>query len=343
MIAPYFLVMVLLGSAGWGIAQGGSALLAAPLFAFGAVPLAELFLPPKHVNPSEDESKSRLERRRYDAVVAAAVLVYLGVWAGFLARVQGGELAGSDYWGTVAVMGLLCGGVGINVAHELGHRRSRWSQGVAKGLLGTSFYMHFFIEHNRGHHARVATSEDPATSRRDESLYAFLPRSFIGGWLSAWDRESSLRRRKGQRVWGLRNEMVRYGLAQGALAVALFAWGGGALLLAAVLAGLGGILLLETVNYLEHYGLQRSHNGRFYERVRPHHSWNSDHPLGRALLFELSRHSDHHANPKRPFSVLRSFPDAPQLPTGYPGMVLLALVPPVFFAVMNPRLDALRS
>ena len=343
MIAPYFLVLVLLGTAGWGLSEGGSALLAAPLFAFGAIPLAELFMPPRHINPSEEEVQNRMGRRRFDAVVGVAVVVYLAAWIGFLTQVESGALTGGSYWGAVAVMGILCGGVGINVAHELGHRRSRKAQLLAKGLLGPSFYMHFFIEHNRGHHAKVATEEDPATSRRDESLYAFLPRSIIGGWCSAWELESSLRRRKGHRVWGLKNEMVRYFIAQVGLAVGLYVWGGGTLLVAALLAGLGGILLLETVNYLEHYGLQRSHNGRSYERVRPHHSWNSDHRLGRALLFELSRHSDHHAHPKRPFSVLRSFPDAPQLPTGYPGMVLLALIPPAFFAVMNPRLDALRN
>ena len=343
MIAPYFLVLFLIGLASWGIEAGGFALLGAPLFAFGLVPAAELCLSPKHKNPSEEEAQDRLTQKRYPAVVALVVTAYLLTWVGFLIQVESGGLQGANYWGAIGVMGLICGGVGINIAHELGHRRSRTAQTVSKSLLATCLYMHFFIEHNRGHHARVATHEDPASSRRGETLYAFLPRSIVGGLRSAWTLETSLCRRKGRSILGLQNEMNRYFLIQGALLLGLFIWGGSALMLAAALAGLGGVLLLETVNYLEHYGLQRSHNGRFYERVRPHHSWNSDHSFGRALLFELSRHSDHHANPKRPFSVLRSFPDAPQLPTGYPGMVLLALVPPAFFAVMNPRLDELRS
>ena len=101
-----------------------------------------------------------------------------------------------------------------------------------------------------------------------------------------------------------------------------------------------GFLLLETVNYLEHYGLQRQQksSGR-YERVRPEHSWNSNHPVGRALLFDLTRHSDHHANPNRKYPVLRHFDASPQLPTGYPGMILLALVPPVWFSVMHPHIE----
>ncbi len=343
MIAPYFLVLLLLALAGWGFGAGGSALTAAPLFAFGLIPLVELLLPPKHINPSDEEVATRKSQSRFEVILGVAVLAYLVTWGAFLIQVQSGALQGASYWGAVGVMGVICGGVGINVAHELGHRRSRFAQRVAKGLLGTSFYMHFFIEHNRGHHARVATEEDPATSRRGESLYAFLPRSIVGGFLSAWDLEARLRRRKGHAVWGLKTEMIVYVLLQLGLAGGLYVGGGAALLVAALLSGLGGILLLETVNYLEHYGLRRSHNGRTYERVRPHHSWNSDHPLGRALLFELSRHSDHNAHPKRPFSALRSFPDAPQLPTGYPGMVLLALVPPAFFAVMDPRLDAMRA
>jgi alkane 1-monooxygenase len=336
---PYFLVLFLMGLAAIGLSFGGAFFLAAPLFAFGLVPLLELFTRPKHVNLSPEAERLRSAQKRYDGVLSIVVLAYFALWVFFVHQVVGGAFAGRSLWAASAVMGLVCGGVGINLGHELGHRKSKRAQGVAKALLASSLYMHFFIEHNRGHHSRVATPEDPASSRRGESLYAFLPRSILGGLRSAWQLETTLQKRRGNRVWGLKNEMLRYGLIQGAWLCGAYWIGASELLLAVILAGFTGILLLETVNYLEHYGLQRVHTGRSYEKVQPAHSWNSDHPLGRALLFELSRHSDHHANPKRPFSLLRSFPDAPQLPTGYPGMVLLSLLPPAFFAVMHPRLD----
>jgi len=135
--------------------------------------------------------------------------------------------------------------------------------------------------------------------------------------------------------------MLRLQLAQVALLCVVFAVFGAVATLAFVAVASLGVLLLETVNYLEHYGLTRTRGpyGR-WERVRPAHSWNSNCMLGRLLLFNLTRHSDHHAHPKRPYSVLRHFDEAPQLPTGYPGMVLVAFVPPLFFSLMDARLPA---
>ena len=99
-------------------------------------------------------------------------------------------------------------------------------------------------------------------------------------------------------------------------------------------------MLLESVNYIEHYGLTRKRvNDNRYEQVAPEHSWNSDHMLGRVVLFELSRHSDHHANPERSYQDLRTLETSKQLPFGYPAMIVLALFPAKWFQVMNPLLD----
>ena len=340
---PYFLSLFVMALGVVGLHLGGAFLLLAPLFGFGVIPLLELFTQTKHINLDEKEEKRRLSQRRFDAVLGFVVVAYAALWVFFVRQVKGGAYTGGELVCASLLMGLFCGGVGINLGHELGHRKSKNANRVAKALLASSLYMHFFIEHNRGHHARVATLDDPATSRRGETLYAFLVRSTTGGLASAWQLECALQNRRGRSIWTFRNEMIHYALIQSAMLLGLFLLGGAGLLLAAVVAGVSGILLLETVNYIEHYGLQRAHTGRFYEKVQPAHSWNSDHPLGRSLLFELSRHSDHHANPKRPFSVLRSFPDAPQLPTGYPGMMLLALFPPAFFATMHPRLDEMAA
>jgi alkane 1-monooxygenase len=186
-------------------------------------------------------------------------------------------------------------------------------------------YPHFWVEHNRGHHVRVATDDDPASAARGEALYPFWARSISGGVASAW----RLDRRFCGRAW-LGCAAALAAVAVGLGMVAALAWVGVALV---------AVLLLETVNYVEHYGLRRARgpDGR-WERVGPRHSWNSEHALGRALLFDLTRHADHHAHATRPFHGLRRMEDAPALPTGYPGMILLSLLPPAFFAVMDRRL-----
>ncbi len=310
-----------------------------PALVFGLVPVLELLLPAPSDNPDEEESQSRKDNWHYEAVLYAAVPVQIGVVTLFLAMVSSGGLLGADLIGAIIAVGICCGGMGINIGHELGHRAGGRDQFLAKLLLSSSLYAHFFIEHNRGHHARVATPDDPASSRRGEWLYSFWWRSVTGGWRNAWNMEAERLSRRRQPVLSLGNQMLRLQLAQAALVCVVFLVLGASAALAFVAAALVGILLLETVNYLEHYGLKRELGPHHrWERVRPAHSWNSNCVLGRLLLFNLTRHSDHHAHPKRPYSVLRHFDEAPQLPTGYPGMVLVALVPPLFFALMNPRL-----
>ncbi len=336
----YAFVYVIPAIAIAGLLLGGGWLWATPILIFGLIPLAELLIGGEEGNPTDAEVAERTSDWRYKAVIYAALPVQVAVVVLLMTQIASGAYAGLDLAGAIVTAGLNCGGLGINIGHELGHRPDKREQLMAKLLLGTTMYAHFFIEHNRGHHSRVATAEDPATSRRGEWVYTFWFRSMLGGMKSAFDLEAVRLRRRDKRVLGWQNEFIRLmtwqtaavvvaGLAFGPVAAA--AW---------VLAGIIGGLLLETVNYLEHYGLSRDKNERGrYERVRPEHSWNSNATLGRLLLFELTRHSDHHAHPMRPYPVLRHFDEAPELPTGYPGMILLALVPPLFFAVMHPRLE----
>ncbi len=241
--------------------------------------------------------------------------------------------------GHITSFGIMCGAFGINVAHELGHRKEGYAQTLAKSLLLTSLYMHFFIEHNRGHHKRVSTEEDPASARYGEMIYTFWLRSLWGSYASAWSLEFKRMAKHGWAKFNWRNEMLWYQIIQVTL-VLLIAWifGLRPMLLFVASATLG-ILLLETVNYIEHYGLsrQRLESGN-YERVMPHHSWNSDHIIGRIILFELSRHSDHHYKASKKYQVLKHHQDSPQMPTGYPGMMLLALVPPAWFGLMHANM-----
>jgi alkane 1-monooxygenase len=270
----------------------------------------------------------------YVTVVIQYFLLYI-----FLEGIVSDSLSFSDRLGRIFAMGLLCGIFGINVAHELGHRVDRFEQTLAKALLLTSLYMHFFTEHNKGHHKRVATPEDPSSARFGEPVYTFYFRTIVMSYVSAWHIANEECRKKRGTAFSVHNEMIRFQFLQIAF-VALIGWYFGT---SAVLAFLGaafmGMLMLETVNYIEHYGLQRKlgASGQ-YERAMPHHSWNSDHVVGRLMLFELSRHSDHHYLASRKYQVLRHHDNAPQMPTGYPGMMLLALVPPLWFSIMHKKI-----
>ncbi len=331
-------VLILPVMAALGLWLGGIWGWVLPAFIFVCIPAAELLWSGSKDNVDAREEAARRDTRAFDWLLYALVPIQVGLVLALVLRAP--QLAGWDLAGATVSVGLLCGGLGINLGHELGHRQDPTDRFLSKVMLLTTLYLHFFIEHNRGHHQRVATPDDPATSRLGEGVYGFWLRSISGGYRSAWGLENGRLQRKGRRRLTWDNEMVRYTVIQGVAMAAVGLVLGPVALGCWLVASLIGILLLETVNYLEHYGLQRDvlESGR-HERVRPAHSWNSNHPLGRVLLFELTRHSDHHAHPARPYPLLRHFEAAPTLPTGYPGMILLALVPPAFKRVMGRQLD----
>ncbi|WP_231745358.1 MULTISPECIES: alkane 1-monooxygenase [Microbulbifer] len=310
------------------------------LYLYGLLPLLELVLPASTDNLTADQEQQAAQNPLFDWVLYLALPIQFGVLLCFLLVVP--SLQGVELIGAVASMGLMCGSFGINIGHELGHRTSRHEQLMAKLLLLTSLNMHFFIEHNRGHHRRVATGEDPASARLGEGLYPFWLRSIRDGYHSAWQLEMRRLNKRGQRWLSPHNQMLVFQLVQIAFVLLIALAFGLKAALCFIAAAVLGILLLETINYIEHYGLQRRlvESGR-YERVMPVHSWNSNHTIGRMTLFELSRHSDHHFRASRKYPVLRHHEHSPQMPTGYPGMMLLACIPPLWYRVMHPRLDAL--
>lgn len=311
-----------------------------PLFlAWFFIPLLELFIKPKAANMSDAEEELAKQDKLYDFILYLVVPLQFTALYFFLKNINDPALNWYDIAGRIWVMGLLCGVFGINVGHELGHRVNIFEQTLAKLLLLTSLYMHFFIEHNKGHHKRVATPEDPSSARYGEWVYAFYFRSVIFSYLSAWHIANDDLWKKGRKSFSIYNEMLLFHFIQLAFLALLFFVFGWLATTCFIAAAVIGFLLLETVNYIEHYGLQRKATGEGkYERAMPAHSWNSDHVIGRLFLFELSRHSDHHYLASRKYQVLRHHDDAPQMPTGYPGMLLLALLPPVWFWVMNKRI-----
>ena len=308
------------------------------IYAWVVIPFAELFIKADERNMSVAEEELAKKDEVYDWMLYAAVILLYPTLFVFLFSMRE-TLTTPDLIARIATMGLLCGTFGINVGHELGHRVNRFEQALAKASLLTSLYMHFFIEHNKGHHKNVATEEDPGSARLNEPVYMFYLRAIFFSYVSAWKIANKDVYRRSKHIVSLSNEMIQMHLAQIAFVAIIFLAFGWRITLYYLAAALVGILLLETVNYIEHYGLSRRKimNGK-YERALPEHSWNSDHIIGRLMLFELSRHSDHHYMASRKYQILRHHENVPQMPTGYPGMIILALFPPAWFYVMHKQM-----
>jgi alkane 1-monooxygenase len=309
-----------------------------PVLVFVIFPVIDVLRGLDEDNPPDDVIKW-LEADRYYrwCTYAFLPLQYAGlVFACWLW--SSGDLSTVDSVGLALTMGIVSG-IAINTAHELGHKRASLERWLSKVALAQSGYGHFFIEHNRGHHVRVATPEDPASARLGESFWSFLPRTIAGSLRSAWGIERARLGRMGSSPWTPRNDILNAWAMTVLLFAGLTAAFGLVVLPYLLLQAVLGFCLLEVVNYLEHYGLlrQKREDGR-YERCRPEHSWNSNNVASNVLLYHLQRHSDHHANPTRRYQALRHVEEAPQLPTGYAGMILLAWVPPLWRRVMDRRL-----
>jgi alkane 1-monooxygenase len=325
-------------------ATGGAVWLwVGPIVILGIVPVVDLVVGVDTSTPPED-ALAALESDRYYRWVTYLFLPiqYTGFVLAFW-YLATAELSVVDRVGLAVTVGFITG-LGINTAHELGHKRDDVERWLAKVALAPSCYGHFSVEHNRGHHVRVATPEDPASSRVGESFYRFWPRTVLGSVRSAWRLERRRYARRQQHPFRLGNDVLNAWLMSVVLMAVLVLWLGAGVLPYLVLQAVVGFSLLEAVNYLEHYGLLRQRVGvpgkERYERVEPRHSWNANNIATNVLLYQLQRHSDHHANPTRRYQALRDYAEAPVLPTGYAGMILLALVPFLWRRVMDPRVLA---
>ena len=313
----------------------------AVVYAFAFIPFLESLLGSNGRNLESAEAEVVAKDRIYDLLLYFMVPMQWAFVVWFVVLLQDPQWTGVERLGKTLSLGMLCGVLGINVAHELGHRPRKFDRICARLLLLSSLYLHFFIEHNQGHHKNVATPNDPASARLGETLYFFWLRSIITGYRSAWRIQNQERKRKQYSWWSIRNEMWWFQIAQLALVSCIGVYGGWITALCFTGGATVGFLLLETVNYIEHYGLSRKKVGAHrYADVTPVHSWNSNHVVGRMVLFELTRHSDHHHMPQKPYQLLDTIENAPQLPAGYPTMILLSLVPPAWFRVMNKRAQA---
>ena len=329
-----------------GYLAGGVFTFLTPVYVFGLIPILDFLIGIDRTNPPPGQASKDLEQvigYRLLTWACCPVQVAVVVWGAYVVALT--PLSLLEKLGLTLSIGISSGAMGITVAHELAHRvNNRLEPFLARIMLCTCLYMHWSIEHVVGHHRTVATPADPATARLGESYYRFWPRTVFGGFNSAWEFEVQRILKKGRRTWSRHNRVAVYLVWQGAL-LAGFAWLFGMLgLLYFIIQSVIAVSLLEVVNYVEHYGLLRNQTtGGNYEPIRPQHSWNSSNWLTNRFLFNLQRHSDHHYKPGLRYQALRHFDESPQLPTGYAGMLLLALVPPLWYRVMDRWVRNLQS
>jgi len=312
--------------------------LAVPILAFFVgIPILDAIIGGDRNNPPEEIVPEMSKDAFYEVIAYGLIPVHFLL---FVATVWIVGAHSVPVWAIIALavgVGSINGNM-INIAHELGHKTDKRNRFFAKLALALSGYGHFTVEHNRGHHIRVATPEDCASSRMGESVYAFALRELPGAFLGGWRQEIKRLSKRNLPALHWENEILQVYAATAIITIGL-------------VASLGWITLpfilahhffswygLTQVNYIEHYGLlrQKRENGK-YEKCQPRHSWNSNHRISNLLSLHLQRHSDHHANAMRPYQALRDFEDVPSLPSGYPGCLVLAAIPPLWFKIMDPK------
>ncbi|WP_235297731.1 alkane 1-monooxygenase [Portibacter marinus] len=310
------------------------------ILAFVLLPVLEMIIPPDTQNLYPEREQQRKANRLFDALLYLNIPIVYFLLFRTLFVVQG-DLHWAERTGLLLNLGIVLATAGINVAHEIGHRSGILNRISAALLLAPSLYGHFTIEHNIGHHKWVGTPDDPVTAKYGQSIYHYWGTAVYGVFVKAWQLSFRQMERQGRPRFHYSNELIWITLLQIALMASYFLAGGLMILVFGIAAAVISFTLLECIDYVEHYGLQRKKlpSGK-YERVSERHSWNSDHELGRIFLYELTRHTDHHLHALRKYQTLRHIENSPQLPYGYPASILMALFPPVWFRVMNPKVKA---
>ena len=310
----------------------------AVFYAFLVLPFLDLISGESKENINKDDLKNIKNKWIFDLMLYLNIPIVFGMLYVVLVKIQHQYYNTDELIGLILSSGILLATNGINVAHELGHRQTPFERFLSKLLYLPCFYMHFYIEHNFGHHYNVATPEDGATARYNQTIYSFWFTSVTRQYLSAWKIQMKLLKGQGKSFISIKNEMLMYHIIQPIYLFGIYSIFSFKVMLFALLIGVIAFLFLECINYIEHYGLIRLKNesGK-YEKVQIHHSWNSNFNIGRITLYELTRHSDHHYRASKKYQILNSYDESPTLPFGYPTAILLSLIPPLWFLVMNPR------
>ena len=307
------------------------------IYAFIILPFLDLVTGNSPKNLSKEDENNKTVKRIFDVMLYLNLPIVFGLLWLVFTKIQTQEYATYELIGIGLSAGILLATNAINVAHELGHRIPYFERFMSKCLYMPCLYMHFYIEHNFGHHKNVATPNDGATAKYNQTVFSFWITSVTKQYLDAWKCQMKLLKNQNHPFFSMKNDMLWYHLIQPAYLFGVFYFFSFDVMLFAIAIGVVSFLFLESINYIEHYGLRRfkTPSGR-YERVQPHHSWNSNFNIGRIVLYELTRHSDHHFKSSKKYQLLNSYEQSPSLPLGYPASILLSFIPPLWFKIMNP-------
>jgi len=324
-----------------GLMSGNLFIFLTPMLVFGMIPLLDLIIAKDAGNSPADQVPALSTSTIYLPILWGCVPLQMGmvVWGGYVAAHW--SLSVEEFIGFTLSMGICSAVIGITVAHELAHReKGSLENRLSKIMLATVLYAHWGMDHAIGHHQNLGTPEDPSTARLGESLYQFIPRSISGGFNRIWSVEAVRQEQKRRPVWNSRNPMVAVLLGQAFLMIGFALVFGVAGFFYFICQALIAIGLLETVNYIGHYGLVREiTDDGGYAPIAPHHCWNAGNRVTNRFLFNLQRHSDHHTHPDYHYQRLRHHQHTPQLPAGYAAMVLLAMIPPLWRSTMDNRVN----
>ncbi|MDA8591459.1 alkane 1-monooxygenase [Flavobacteriaceae bacterium] len=309
----------------------------AVIYAFVVLPFLDLLTGQDSNNFSKDEALNKKNKWIFDLMLYLNVPIVFGLLFLAFSKIQTNDYAIYELIGMGLSAGILLATNAINVAHELGHRKPYFERFMSKLLYMPCLYMHFYIEHNFGHHLHVATAEDGATAKYNQTVYSFWITSVSKQYLDAWKRQIHLLKTNNSLFITIKNDMLWYHFIQPLYLFMVYYFFSFEVVMFAFAIGVISFLFLESINYIEHYGLKRfkTPSGR-YERVQPHHSWNSNFNVGRIVLYELTRHSDHHYMASKKYQILNSYKQSPTLPLGYPASLLLSFIPPLWFKIINP-------
>ena len=309
----------------------------AVFYAFVLLPILDVVLGKDSSNLTDEKANTKKINKIFDWMLYVNLPVVYGLMCYGFIKVYSNDYTLFEMTGICLSAGILLATNGINVAHELCHRKKYFEKAIGKALFLPCLYMHFYIEHNFGHHVNVGTPDDGATAKYKQNVYSFWITSVSKQYLDAWKKQIQLLKIKKNGFFSVKNDMLWYLIFQPSYLVVIIMVFSTKVFLFALISGVISFLFLECINYIEHYGLKRLKmpSGR-YERVQAHHSWNSNHNIGRIVLYELTRHSDHHFKASKKYQILDCHDEAPQLPFGYPASILLSLVPPLWFYFINP-------
>ena len=307
-------------------------------YVFLILPALDILTGETRENMSSKEASYKKTKWIFDLMLYLNAPIVFGLLFMVLSKIQNNSYETFELIGLILSAGILLATNGINVAHELGHRKSFFDRFVSQLLYMPCLYMHFYIEHNFGHHLKVATPEDGATAKYNQNLYSFWFSSVTRQYISAWKIQIQKLKSEGFSFFSFKNNMLFYHIIQPVYLIGIYFLFSLEVMIFSIIIGIVSFLFLECINYIEHYGLRRfKTDSNRYERVQPHHSWNSNFNIGRITLYELTRHSDHHYKSSKKYQVLNSHNECPTLPLGYPASILLSFIPPLWFWVMNPR------